>query len=194
MRGIAEEHFVGAQTDPFGAQPPGEIAAEGRGQPLHDDQPDGGADPDADLAVGEAALAVALPAELRLDPDLLELDGVRCPRRGLGLEEDAAVLLPDPAPAFVDLDARIETEQGCSIAQIFARGGEAAFRALEAAVIDALSSVYDPEIPVNIYELGLIYDLDIGANGRVTEEDVRTAASAPPYRPMGVRTPSTRYA
>ena len=29
-------------------------------------------------------------------------------------------------------------------------------------IIDAISSVYDPEIPVNIYELGLIYDVEIG--------------------------------
>ncbi len=35
----------------------------------------------------------------------------------------------------------------------------------EAAVIAAISTVYDPEIPVNIYELGLIYKIDIGAGG-----------------------------
>lgn len=42
-------------------------------------------------------------------------------------------------------------------------GGEpsAQATALEARVIDALSQVYDPEIPVNIYELGLIYDIRI---------------------------------
>jgi len=31
---------------------------------------------------------------------------------------------------------------------------------LEEQIIEALRSVYDPEIPVNIYELGLIYDID----------------------------------
>ena len=30
-------------------------------------------------------------------------------------------------------------------------------------VVEAISTVYDPEIPVNIYELGLIYELDIDA-------------------------------
>ena len=36
---------------------------------------------------------------------------------------------------------------------------------IEQKVIDALKTVYDPEIPVNIYDLGLIYDI------QVTEED-----------------------
>ena len=36
---------------------------------------------------------------------------------------------------------------------------------LQAAVVEALKSVYDPEIPVDIYELGLIYDVDISEDG-----------------------------
>ena len=32
---------------------------------------------------------------------------------------------------------------------------------LEAQVIEALRKVYDPEIPLNIYDLGLIYGLDV---------------------------------
>jgi FeS assembly SUF system protein len=35
----------------------------------------------------------------------------------------------------------------------------------EAAIIEALREVHDPEIPVNIYDLGLIYDIDIGSLG-----------------------------
>jgi FeS assembly SUF system protein len=38
---------------------------------------------------------------------------------------------------------------------------------LEEQVIQALKSVYDPEIPVNIYELGLIYDLHINQDNKV---------------------------
>jgi FeS assembly SUF system protein len=36
---------------------------------------------------------------------------------------------------------------------------------LQASVVDALKSVYDPEIPVDIYELGLIYDVQISDDG-----------------------------
>ncbi len=44
---------------------------------------------------------------------------------------------------------------------------ESGDRALEARVIDALSEIYDPEIPVNIYELGLVYDVKASADGDV---------------------------
>jgi FeS assembly SUF system protein len=36
-------------------------------------------------------------------------------------------------------------------------------KAVEEKVIEALRTVYDPELPVNIYDLGLIYDVDIDA-------------------------------
>lgn len=38
---------------------------------------------------------------------------------------------------------------------------------LKEEVIKVLQSCYDPEIPVNIYELGLIYDIKIAKNGDV---------------------------
>lgn len=39
---------------------------------------------------------------------------------------------------------------------------------LQAAVVEVLKSVYDPEIPVDIYELGLIYDVSISEDGDAT--------------------------
>jgi len=39
---------------------------------------------------------------------------------------------------------------------------------IQAAVVEVLKSVYDPEIPVDIYELGLIYDVDISEDGDAT--------------------------
>ena len=38
--------------------------------------------------------------------------------------------------------------------------------ALKPAIVEAIQTVYDPEIPVNIWELGLIYDVIVGCRGR----------------------------
>ena len=46
-------------------------------------------------------------------------------------------------------------------------------------VIEAVSSVYDPEIPVNIYELGLIYDIDVNADGLVGIRMTLTSPGCP---------------
>jgi FeS assembly SUF system protein len=51
--------------------------------------------------------------------------------------------------------------------------------ALEEQVIDALKTVYDPEIPVNIYELGLIYDIDIDTEGNTKIAMTLTAPGCP---------------
>ena len=46
-------------------------------------------------------------------------------------------------------------------------------------VIDAVRSVYDPEIPVNIWELGLIYAIDIDDERRVQVRMTLTAPGCP---------------
>lgn len=46
-------------------------------------------------------------------------------------------------------------------------------------VIDALRSVFDPEIPVNIYDLGLIYQLDVDDSGEVDVQMTLTAPGCP---------------
>ena len=50
---------------------------------------------------------------------------------------------------------------------------------LNNAVVEALKSVYDPEIPVNIYELGLIYSVNIDENGKVDIEMTLTSPACP---------------
>lgn len=50
---------------------------------------------------------------------------------------------------------------------------------LHAKIIDAIRTVYDPEIPVNIYELGLIYDLQVQPDGIVKIQMTLTAPSCP---------------
>jgi FeS assembly SUF system protein len=50
---------------------------------------------------------------------------------------------------------------------------------LRTLVIDALRTVYDPEIPVNIYELGLVYDLQVTPTGEVLVKMTLTAPNCP---------------
>ena len=40
-------------------------------------------------------------------------------------------------------------------------------KALKEKIIAALRNVYDPEIPVNVYDLGFIYNIDISDEGKV---------------------------
>jgi FeS assembly SUF system protein len=68
--------------------------------------------------------------------------------------------------------------------------GETAPVLNEDAVIGAIASVYDPEIPVNIYELGLIYAIEIAETGDVKVEMTLTAPACPSAQelPEAVRT------
>ena len=52
-------------------------------------------------------------------------------------------------------------------------------KALESKVLEALKTVRDPEIPVNLVDLGLIYDLVVGADGKVYVEMTLTAPTCP---------------
>jgi len=47
---------------------------------------------------------------------------------------------------------------------------------IEAQVIEALRTIFDPEIPVNIYELGLIYDVKVEPSGAV---EIRMTLTSP---------------
>lgn len=51
--------------------------------------------------------------------------------------------------------------------------------ALYEAVIDALKEIFDPEIPVNIYDLGLIYGVDVTADGQAAVTMTLTTPHCP---------------
>jgi len=50
---------------------------------------------------------------------------------------------------------------------------------VEERIVDVLRTVYDPEIPVNIYDLGLIYKVDLKDDGDVDIDMTFTAPSCP---------------
>ena len=66
--------------------------------------------------------------------------------------------------------------------------------ALRPAVLEAIKTVFDPEIPVNIYELGLIYDVIVDAESRVGVRMTLTAPACPAAQtlPVEVREKTAR--
>lgn len=52
-------------------------------------------------------------------------------------------------------------------------------KALENSIIAALKTIFDPEIPVDVYELGLIYEIKIADDGTVEVDMTLTSPSCP---------------
>ena len=50
---------------------------------------------------------------------------------------------------------------------------------IEEKIVAMLKTVYDPEIPVNVYDLGLIYKIDVSDNGGVVLDMTLTAPNCP---------------
>ena len=88
---------------------------------------------------------------------LARLTGLGRPDQGVP-EEDSA------APVDEQRSARIEPP---------------ATEALRESVVAALRTVHDPEIPVNIYDLGLIYRIETAENGDVGIDMTLTAPACP---------------
>ena len=57
---------------------------------------------------------------------------------------------------------------------------------LKQKVIDCLQTVFDPEIPVNIYEMGLIYEINISEDNKVGIVMTLTAPSCPAAQSLPV--------
>jgi FeS assembly SUF system protein len=60
-----------------------------------------------------------------------------------------------------------------------APGGDGGNEAVRDAVVEVLKSIYDPEIPVDIYELGLIYDVVVSEDGDVAIAMTLTTPNCP---------------
>ncbi|MCE5228530.1 SUF system Fe-S cluster assembly protein [bacterium] len=60
---------------------------------------------------------------------------------------------------------------------------------LHESIVNAMRTIYDPEIPVNIYDLGLIYEIDPQDDGRVIIKMTLTAPNCPvaEYLPIQVK-------
>ena len=79
-------------------------------------------------------------------------------------------MIPDvpaqPAPASTDTTTTLVADP-------------ARTEALKPAILEAIQTVYDPEIPVNIWELGLIYEVIVDANSVAGVRMTLTAPGCP---------------
>ncbi len=78
--------------------------------------------------------------------------------------------LPQPCAHTVETAKDFKTESGLH---------EQELERITHAIVAALKTVYDPEIPVDVYELGLIYRVDISENREVEIEMTLTAPGCP---------------
>jgi len=94
-----------------------------------------------------------------------------------------------PAPAESATTAPAATEPVSDLVPSVERT-----EALRPLVIEAIKTVFDPEIPVNIYELGLIYDVIVDAESRVGVRMTLTAPACPAAQtlPVEVREKASR--
>jgi len=76
-------------------------------------------------------------------------------------------MIPEPAPAAPESTRTEFTADADRTA------------ALKPAIVDAIATVFDPEIPVNIWELGLIYDVAVDSSGAALVTMTLTAPGCP---------------
>jgi len=80
-----------------------------------------------------------------------------------------------------------EPMQAAEIVGAWTPEGEQIAQPSEDSILEAIATIYDPEIPVNIYELGLIYTVDISDAGAVRVEMTLTAPGCPSAQELPVQ-------
>ena len=105
--------------------------------------------------------------------------------RKIETEEVEAVSPPPRARVTPDFERKRDYLTGFLSGETKLADEAPANEDLKNSVIDALKSIYDPEIPVDIYELGLIYDVAISEDG----DAVVTMTLTTPHCPVAESMP-----
>ena len=126
--------------------------------------------------------------------DILNLNDVPPPKAQTGSTAAPEPDAPAPAPAFDTeptvpasapsfdtsaLTAPPPTEAAAAAGEKPVKADPVKTLELTPKIVEQLSTVYDPEIPVNIYELGLIYDVAVEADGLAVISMTLTAPGCP---------------
>ncbi len=108
--------------------------------------------------------------ERKLPIDPAPWDAPQAPPEHRGAHHPDAHHLPEPCAHTVEVAKDFKAETAIP---------EGELEQLTQDIVAALKTVYDPEIPVDIYELGLIYRVDINDNREVDIEMTLTAPGCP---------------
>ena len=118
-----------------------------------------------------------------------EVDGVETPPRARVADAQSASVgapVEDPETAQQKLGRKRDYLEGFLAQQPQEDNPTAPGGALYESVVDALREIFDPEIPVNIYDLGLIYGVDVSPEADV----VVTMTLTTPHCPVAESMPA----
>jgi len=99
---------------------------------------------------------------------------------------DKIIKLTDEHAARAQEAARAASHAGATAGAIFERRDPVKTLALQPQIVEVLSTIFDPEIPVNIYELGLIYEIAVDFHHVVGVRMTLTAPGCPAAQSLPV--------
>jgi FeS assembly SUF system protein len=99
---------------------------------------------------------------------------------------DNIIKLTEEHAARTDEAARVASNAGATAGAIFERRNPVKTLTLQPQIVEVLSTIFDPEIPVNIYELGLIYEIAVDSDNAVGVRMTLTAPGCPAAQSLPV--------
>jgi FeS assembly SUF system protein len=99
---------------------------------------------------------------------------------------DNIIKLTDQNAVRAEEGARTASKAAATAGGIFKRRDPVRTLAIQPQIVEVLSTIFDPEIPVNIYDLGLIYEIAVDADNVVGVRMTLTAPACPAAQSLPV--------
>ena len=99
---------------------------------------------------------------------------------------DNIIKLTDENAARADEATQVASNTDATAGAIFERRDPVRTLAMQPQIVEVLSTIFDPEIPVNIYELGLIYEIAVDAADVVGVRMTLTSPNCPAAQSLPV--------
>jgi FeS assembly SUF system protein len=96
------------------------------------------------------------------------------------------IKLTDVNATHADEATRAASDAGATAGAIFERRDPVRTLAMQPKIVEVLSTIFDPEIPVNIYELGLIYEIAVDSDNVVGVRMTLTSPGCPAAQSLPV--------